>query len=158
MTLNQIGDMVKMEWEKLSNRFKNIVLDEYVMMPNHIHGIIQIIGASPFQAVNDHLKNYEKHHNKEFLQNPGGTNENSISRIIQGFKSISTNTYIHSVTKNHWPAFEKYFWQRDFFDRIIRDPEELEQVRNYIINNPQNWESDEDNPINIHNKHTTQTT
>lgn len=152
--LTDSGQMIKIEWEHLSHRFKNIVLDQYVIMPNHIHGIIGIIGDSPFQTINDYSKNPERFINKTgFVQNTFGTPVNSISRMIQGFKSITTNKYIKSVRTHRWPDFEKHLWQRNFFDRIIRDREELKKIRAYIVNNPSNWESDEDNPKNITSKH-----
>jgi putative transposase len=70
------------------------------------------------------------------VQHPKGTEPNSIGRIVQTFKSITTNTIIKGVRELGWIPFEKRFWERDYFERIIRNDTELEQKRNYILENP----------------------
>jgi len=153
LEINNAGEMIKKEWTNLTQRFNHIIIDEFVIMPNHLHGVIHITGGQPFRAINDYSKNRVKIiDNTDLIEPPSGTSENSISRIIQGFKSISTVNYIESVRINHWPPFEKHLWQQNFYDHIIRNMEELKEIRGYIMNNPLNWESDEDNPINLKNK------
>jgi putative transposase len=70
------------------------------------------------------------------VQHPKGTESNSIGRIVQTFKSITTNTIIKGVRELGWIPFEKRFWERDYFERIIRNDTELEQKRNYTLENP----------------------
>lgn len=66
----------------------------------------------------------------------------TVSGIIGAWKSITTNDYIAGVKTDGWPSFPKRLWQRDFFERIIRNERELEYIRNYILNNPRNWMED----------------
>lgn len=63
-------------------------------------------------------------------------NGHNLGEIIGAFKSISMWKYIHGVKNNDWPQFHKRLWQRDYFERIIRDKEELNRIREYIRNNP----------------------
>jgi putative transposase len=70
------------------------------------------------------------------VQHPKGTEPNSIGRIVQTFKSITTNTIIKGVRESGWTPFEKRFWEINYFERIIRNDTELEQKRNYILENP----------------------
>lgn len=91
-----------------------ILLDQFVIMPNHIHGIIIL-------EENNKLK---------------------LGEIIGAFKSLTTNEYIKHVKENNWPRFEGKIWQSRYHDRIIRDEKKLEQKKEYIINNPQKWELD----------------
>ena len=64
--------------------------------------------------------------------------KNTIGDIIGAFKSIITNQYIHGVKEGKFSPFEKYFWQRNYYEHIIRDERSLENIRNYIIQNPKN--------------------
>ena len=107
-------------------------------MPNHIHGIIIINGRGescirPDDSMGDHK------------DRPYGTGTNSIGRIIQAYKSITTNKYILGVKKNNWRPFPGRLWQRNYYDHIIRNEEDLFEVREYIVNNPLNWDKDEEN-------------
>jgi putative transposase len=116
MRLNSVGRMIESEWLSLPQRFEYVGLDSFVVMPNHIHGIIDL----------------EK----------GIT----LSRVIQAFKSISTNEYIHGVHQQGWKKFDGTFWQRSFYDHVIRNDKDLFRVQEYILNNPLSWSLDEENP------------
>jgi REP element-mobilizing transposase RayT len=150
MVLNDSGEMIKAQWTNLTQRFSHICLDRFVIMPNHFHGIIHITGGPPFHAISDYLKNRVHIINDpDLYEPPHGTAEKTISRIIQAFKSITTVHYCQSVHQHHWPPFNKHLWQKNFYDHIIRDDEELEIFRRYIMDNPSHWKNDEDNPINF---------
>jgi putative transposase len=136
--LSRLGEIVKLEWLRLPQRFGNLVLDEFVIMPNHIHGIIIINrrGEScirPDDSMGDH-----KDH-------PYGTETNSVGRIIQAYKSITTNRYILGVKKNNWRPFPRRLWQRNYYDHIIRNEDDSSVIREYIVDKPLNWEKDEEN-------------
>jgi REP element-mobilizing transposase RayT len=145
MVLNDAGEAVNEEWANLSLRFPHIVMGKYVVMPNHIHAIIHITGGPPFDAIRSYFKFKHKIPDDTESMKPG-TAKNSIGRIIQGFKSITTHSYIQGVKNHDWPTFEGHLWQRNFYDRILRNRKELADIREYIGNNPPNWEWDEDNP------------
>jgi hypothetical protein len=72
-----------------------------------------------------------------------------LHRIIQWVKTMTTNSYIHGVKYQGWQPFSKRLWQRNYYERIIRDEEELNRIRKYITTNPANWEADQDNPSNL---------
>lgn len=142
MKLNSAGKMVDRQWNELSNRFSNIVLDKYIIMPDHMHGVIIINDnkdepcVHPETRIDSKPDKQDKGHDKNY---PRGTKGGSIGRMIQAFKSISTNKYIDGVYNNNWKRFDKKLWQRNYYDRIIRNQQELNNVRQYISNNPRKW-------------------
>ncbi|MEA3369533.1 MAG: transposase [Candidatus Ratteibacteria bacterium] len=81
-------------------------------------------------------------------QRPVPTDKLSLSDIIHRFKTITTKKYIDGVKNDNWKSFNKHLWQRSFHDHIIRNDKSLNNIREYIINNPATWEKDE-NDINI---------
>jgi REP element-mobilizing transposase RayT len=137
MKLNKIGRMINQCWQKLPEKFTNVSLDEYIIMPNHLHGIVVIndvgaplVGARSIRAG----------------INPAPTkNDETLGEIIGAFKSLTTNQYIRQVKNNHWPSFNKRLWQRGFYEHIIRNEEELAKIQEYIGLNPLMWLKDENN-------------
>lgn len=75
---------------------------------------------------------------------PYGTEEGSVGRIIQAFKSLTTNAYIAGVHEQGWPPFEKRLWQRNYHEHIIRDEADLFAIRQYIDSNPLKWFEDDE--------------
>ena len=124
--------MIRSVWSSLPDRFFPLELDEFVIMPNHIHAIlcINIVEADLVSARNKTTP----------------TSAPTISRIIQAFKSITTYKYILGVKKNNWPLFDNRLWQRNYYDHIIRSEKSLNYIREYIVNNPIRWEFDKENP------------
>lgn len=123
MHFNDFGKATVANWENICQHYQNASLDEYVIMPNHIHGII-IIEYSDSSVLS--IKNMDS----EFKNPSGKTN---LSNIIKGFKI--------GVTKNS-KDFNcgDFKWQRSFYDRIIRDENELYNIRKYIQQNPLKWD------------------
>lgn len=132
MNLNRLGKVVHKYWTIIPNHFDHISLDEFVIMPNHIHGII-VIEPSITTVVGDAV-----------LRPLRGVNRSKmlIPKIIHGFKSTVTRK-IH----NQFPISE-FAWQRSYYDHIIRDKNGLEKIRLYIKSNPENWLNDK-NYINL---------
>ncbi|MDO9289902.1 MAG: hypothetical protein Q7T83_14045 [Thermodesulfovibrionales bacterium] len=146
MALNEAGCMVSKWWHELTNKFSAVETDEFVIMPNHFHGIILIVGADlcvcpPVDDVcpNDNNKHAEK----------GEHTGSPLHRIIQWVKTMTTNEYIRGINKHGWERFNGKLWQRNYYEHIIRDEKELNCIREYIINNPLQWAEDENNPVNI---------
>ncbi|AEB10255.1 transposase [Desulfobacca acetoxidans] len=77
---------------------------------------------------------------------PGGTANDSVGRIIQTFKSITTLAYISGVKNRGWPPFSKRFWQRNYYDHVVRDEAALNRIREYVVSNPLRWHLDRENP------------
>lgn len=138
MFLNDVGTMIEMWWKKLPIKYSQISLDAYVIMPNHFHGIIIIntVGAS-------HVGAHDKVIDDSRMQRAGTRPAPTIGDIVGGFKSITTHAYILGVKEKHWEPFEKRLWQRNYYEHVIRDEQDANRVREYIQNNPLNWEKDE---------------
>jgi len=143
MILNESGEMIKRIWKQIPSKYYGIQIDEFIIMPNHIHGIIIInhnVGAGPC-ACPDMLYH-------EVIGRPQGaapTWRLSLSDIIHRYKSFTTKGYIDGVRKYHWPSFNLRLWQRSFYDHVIRDEISLNKIREYIINNPAQWDIDKEN-------------
>lgn len=152
--LNTAGKMIDSWWKKLFEKFPNIAMDEYIIMPNHIHGIIQIVGAIPCNRPNSDSPQFDENqtNKNETIMNKG---ENMVSPLqsqntydglgqyISWFKRMSTNEYIRNVKQNNWQPFDKRLWQQNYYEHIILDENDLNRIREYIINNPANWKKDE---------------
>ena len=146
---NEACDMIVAEWSDLLNRFSNIDLDEFVVMPNHLHGLLVLFGRGESCIRPDKNITIEEGDHKD---RPYGTLSESIGRVIQAFKSITTHRYIEGVTAG-WPPFPGKLWQRNYYERIVRNEKELDKIREYIVNNPGKWAEDVENPnaVNVDN-------
>jgi len=140
MLLNDAGRMVTNTWHQIPQHYAGIELDIFQIMPNHIHGIIVInpVGVGPCAHPHPRIENGQ-------AQGPVPTGSLSVSNVIERFKSLTTARYIEGVKNTGWPTFPGKLWQRSYHDRIIRDEAELNKIRNYICNNPDQWDSDENN-------------
>jgi len=111
-------------------------------MPNHFHGIIVLdVGAGPRAC-----PPFVGHHGKGHPQR--GALALSLADVIQRFKSLTTTRYRYGVSQDEWPPFPGRLWQRNYFERVIRNENELIDTRGYISENPVKWEFDENNPTN----------
>ena len=126
MVLNYQGQIVEQQWQWLAKQYSYVKLDEYVVMSNHVHGIL-IIGES------DRSRPVPTHYNK------------SLSSLIGAFKTTSSKLI-------HQNGLSDFSWQRSFNDHIIRNDESLNKIREYIVNNPINWANDEENINRITNR------
>jgi putative transposase len=125
MRLNDTGRMVVRHWEWLAEKYGHVLLDEYVVMPNHLHGIIVIIDgrAGVTQSGSEKPAFWEK--------------RKPIGRLIGAFKTVSTSQINQSLA-----TIGNQLWQRDFWEHIIRNEHELNLIRTYIRNNPAQWGQD----------------
>lgn len=149
--LSAVGILAQQFWLEIPKHFPNIELDYFVIMPNHIHGIIVIKGND--NKNNDFVgtgqcpvRNPLALENTRTGQCPvptdskfGHVKPQSLSTIIGSFKSISTK-----IIHQKYPAIN-FTWQPRFHDHIIRDEEELNNVRQYIEYNPDKWQWDKEN-------------
>lgn len=151
MELNGAGKIVCDCWAGLKNRFSNIENDVFVVMPNHFHGILSVgaglVSARPeflnlMEFARGNAEAYNANARADTRPAPTGANA-GLGDIICAFKSLTTNEYIRNVKSGKFPPFEKSMWQRNYWEHIIRNEEDLDRIREYIINNPLNWELDE---------------
>ncbi len=125
------SDMVESYWNKIAIKFSDVSFDEFVIMPNHIHGIL-IVGADPCVGPST-------------LQTVPSSCLADLPRMVQWFKTMTTNAYLNGIKRDNWRPFNGKLWQRGYYERIIRGEEEMNALRKYIIENPKNWDKDEEN-------------
>ncbi len=128
MELNNIGAMIQKWVEKIPYKFGGVNLDESIVMPNHIHFIV-----------------VTKNHRIGQTHGSAPT----LGKIVQWFKTMTTNEYLRNVKTIHWPMVDKRLWQRNYYEHIIRNENELNKIREYIRTNPLVWDKDVENPKNI---------
>lgn len=138
MRANNVGRMILKWWTESAIKFNNIELDESVIMPNHFHGIINIVGAA--------LCGRPESNTGQQLRGQPHRVAPTVGNIVEWFKTMTTNEYIRNVRHNNWPPFNGKLWQRNYYEHIIRNEDELNRTREYIVNNPARWAEDEDNP------------
>lgn len=142
MQLNPFGRVIEKEWERLSQRFKNIKLDEFVVMPNHVHGIIVIIDRD-----NAGHSGEDVGHSDEAavplreMERFGKPVKGSIPTVVRSYKSATT-LRINLMRQSKGAQV----WQRNYFEHVIRDEGEWGDIREYIRQNPDNWKNDLENP------------
>lgn len=110
--INEIGKLIEYWWREITRHFENAGVDEYVIMPDHVHGIIQIKNVGVDRCVDP------------------------LGKIVQWFKTMTTNEYIKNIKSNNWPRFHCRLWQRNYYERIIRNELEMNRIRKYIRENP----------------------
>ena len=139
--LNELGIIVKECFENIPNRFRNTEVDRFVIMPNHIHVIIIIsksVGKSNVGAIHELPLQHEPsiQYRKQRRQ--------MLLPKIMGWLKMNSAKAINQIRDTSGRSV----WQRNYYERIIRNEKELNRIREYIWNNPLQWHLDEENPIN----------
>ena len=142
--LNDAGKMIEAEWLSLPDRFPNICLHQFVVMPNHFHGILEItVGAALMATQKDLIAGKEEMElGNGHPRGDAPTVNKTIGDIVDAFKSITTVKYIQGVKVKGWKRFDGKLWQRDYYEHIIRNETALHNITNYIIDNPGKWNED----------------
>ena len=183
MKLNHAGNMVENHWLLLPKRFSNIKLHNFIVMPNHFHGILEIVRVGATLVVaptpvapnesntpvapnesntpvvpnesntpvvpnesNTPVVPNESSENVVFDQKGATTRvapkEKTVGDMVGAFQSITTVEYIRGVKTKNWKPFDGKLWQRNYWERIIRDKKSYQNISKYILNNPSKWEYD----------------
>ena len=132
MKLNAFGRAAEQCWRAIPDHFPHVRLDEFVMMPNHVHGILWIVETTVG------AKNFSPLPAKNFSPLPRGTSK-TIGSIVRGFKIGVTKI----MREN---GVDGPIWQRNYYEHIIRDEDALSRIAEYITTNPQRWTLDRENP------------
>jgi len=146
MKLNDAGRMIERWYFELANKFLDIQCDEFVIMPNHFHCIIIIVETDINVGADLSVCPIDKRQSHRIAPTPTSS---SIPRVVQWFKTMTTNEYIRNVKQNNWIPFIRRLWQRNYYEHIIRNDKSLDKIRQYIINNPLKWEMDFENINNV---------
>ncbi len=129
MALNKLGIIARDEWIKSFQIRPEIIMDKYIVMPNHLHSIVVIRDAGD--------RNRDKLNKGNPRVAPTGPKNKSIGALVAGFKSVATKKINDMRGTPGAPV-----WQRNYHEHIIRNEESLEKIREYVINNPRNWKKD----------------
>ena len=140
--LSHAGNLVRLVWLDLAQRFPYIELDLFCVMPNHFHGIIIYL-----ELENKKFENKigglgldgKQHPNRQPINQIYNSNRFPLSEVIRIFKA-STSRGVNRLNKEISPL-----WQRNFYEHVVRNEDDLERIREYILNNPINWDMDEEN-------------
>ncbi|NES72383.1 MAG: hypothetical protein F6K24_47905 [Okeania sp. SIO2D1] len=141
MQLNQLGEVVVEEWERSAQIRQEIELDYSVIMPNHLHGIVIINNVGANERVGVNTIEGECH-------SPLRMKSRSISSLITGFKSVVTRRINRIRYHGEQLTTPAPVWQRNYYEHIIRNETSLNQLRQYIVENPLKWEIDQLHPNN----------
>lgn len=126
MHLNDHGKIVRNCWDSLPHHYPGIELDAFVVMPNHVHGVVVLVGAGLPRPYNDEITSPSK--------------QPTLGQIIGYYKYQSTKAI--NVMRQ---APGTRYWQRGYYEHIVRDDKSLSRIREYIANNPLRWELDREN-------------
>ena len=132
--LNDAGQMIRSVWVDMSRHYPGVETDTFVVMPNHFHGIIFLVGAGPRACP------------PESGQPQGVAPTMPLPDVVHRFKTLTTSRYADGVKQSRWSRFSGRLWQRNYYEHIIRDEASLNRIRQYIADNPARWEFDPDNP------------
>ncbi len=138
MRTNETGRMIHSVWYELPKHYPGIGVDVFVVMPNHVHGIV-VVGAGPSPR----------------RPRPGGGQPQgvaptiSLPNVVHRFKSMTTAPYRRSLGTKGKDESGGILWQRNYYEHIVRNDGELNEIRVYIATNPQRWAEDRENPQRV---------
>jgi len=142
MCLSEIGEIAHKYWLEIPNYFPFVKLNEFVIMPNHVHGILIIknVDNCKFRNVCKNVRRDVINHvstDKNLYSKITPMNKHSLGEIIRWFKGRTTFE-IKKMKVN-------FFWQSRFYDHIIRNEKEFYRIKQYVKYNPMNWKEDKNN-------------
>lgn len=111
---NAAGLAVCTVWQSLPVRFAAVRLDSWILMPNHLHAIVWLVAIPE-------------------------TVQPQLGDVVGAFKSLSTTAYIAGVRQQNWPPFAQRLWQRNYYEHIVRDADDLARIQAYVAANPAQW-------------------
>jgi len=128
MVLNDAGKMVHRMWLEQANRFPGIHLDEFVVMPDHMHCLLTLpeIPADKRVPIPSTLNRFSS-------ERP------PLGQVVGAFKSVTTVAYVEGVHTQGWPRFQTRLWQRNYHEWCVRDERANRRIQAYIRDNPKNW-------------------
>jgi REP element-mobilizing transposase RayT len=177
MRLNDAGKMVYDVWNDLPAFYPGVQTDAFIVMPNHIHGIIILVGADPRVCPNadprvcpaqpsvgvgpraypgsdpraypDSGPRACPGQPQELGQPQGVAPTLGLPDVVHRFKTMTTKRYADGVKRLGWEPFRGRLWQRNYYEHIIRNEESLNRIREYILTNPMRWALDRENPHRV---------
>lgn len=146
MRLSELGHIVQMAWDELLGYYRSVQCDAFIVMPNHIHGIITLTenGASGKSDVGAGFKPARGVEVGPNSARAGLKPAPTLLEVVRAFKTFSARRIneIRGTAGNS-------VWQRNYYEHVVRGEIELHRIREYIANNPLQWELDRENPLRI---------
>jgi putative transposase len=152
--LSKWGEIIQSWWHNIPSHFDNVECDEFVIMPNHVHGIILITDSTVGVGSPDpgaRQPGWGQHRAVQHRAGPFGRpyddmgnadpRRPTLGQIVAYFKYQSTK-HINQIDTNSG----RKIWQRNYYERVIRDEDDLNRAREYILDNPGKWAEDGENP------------
>ncbi len=145
MRLNEVGQLAQAAWEDLPRHYPHVVLDAWTVMPNHVHGIVVLSDGVAEPTVGAGFKpaptSARAARHGPPSQPAPGTTRHGLPEVVRAFKTFSARR-INALRG----AVGTPFWQRNYYEHIIRDDQSLNRIRQYIEDNPAQWHRDPENP------------
>ncbi|MCY4448109.1 MAG: transposase [Chloroflexi bacterium] len=129
--LSGAGEMAREVWQAMPQRFPFVEMDAFVVMLDHVHGIVVIRGDGAGAPIGDARVSGRA---------GAAPTARALGDVVGAYKSLTTAAYIRGVHDAGWPLFHGRLWQRNFYERVVRDECELNELRAYIRDNPLRWE------------------
>ena len=131
----RLRHIVQTRWQGIPERFPGALLDEFVIMPNHLHGIVVLCRDTPcgypgMVPANDRAP---------------ARGAPTLGDVVGSFKSLCVTDWLKVIKAERLNAVAR-FWQSNYYEHVIRDDDEMDRIRRYIIENPSRWELDRENP------------
>ena len=136
--LGLAGQIAPRTWMRLPEFFERVEVDTFVVMPNHLHAVVWIVDIDGRRVIDISKKSALEDVGELNENDWHGTDSGSLSAVIQNFKSVTS----HKIRASPKVPVDRV-WQRNYWERIIRDERELQLIRQYISNNPAKWEFDQ---------------
>jgi REP element-mobilizing transposase RayT len=171
MQLGDAGAMVQTVWDEIPGHYPGVDIDAFVVMPNHIHGIIVLIGVPAVSTPSPEVGAGPRTRPGSVapdLTSPDETGGQlgpprgqppgqprgvaptvltlSLPDVVHRFKTLTTKRYTDGVRHHGWAVYPGRLWHRNYYEHIIRDQAGLNQLRQYIADNPARWAEDDENP------------
>ncbi len=166
--LDEAGQMIQSVWDEIPAFYPGVDTDTFVVMPNHVHGIIVLVGATPrgrpvsfdhptlgqaqgpAPTVGDAASGQAQGvapavGDAASGQAQGPAPTLSVPDVVHRFKTLTTKRYADGVKQSGWVPFRGRLWQRNYYEHIIRDEESLNRIRQYVLENPIRWAFDREN-------------
>ncbi len=140
MGTNDLGQIVLECWEEIPRHYAAVTLDAFVVMPNHVHGIIMLRDVHDPATKPKHSTDV----GAGFKPAPTAARRAPLSEIVRALKTFSARR-INELRLTHGAPV----WQRNYYEHIIRTERDLDIIRRYIVNNPLGWALDDENPDRV---------
>ncbi len=150
VSLTAAGSMVASTWSQLPHHYPAAQTDAFIVMPNHIHGILVLTGGHPDDSPPQDGRAWEPAPTSEPNTTPQAGSKPAptfgLSDIVHRFKTLTTRRFAELEHSSGSRPTYRRLWQRNYYEHVIRDDDSLQRIREYIANNPLDWTLDRENP------------